>query len=204
MLLVTPRNSIPAYTNLFKITGCEVMIAAEPRLSAVDEILAVHRIRVIRAPSIEELLTTRYHHYAFAKTFDEARDEPLVVMHTSGTTALPKPIVYTHDYAACCNRITQLDPPAGFKSIEKMFQANRLFVMTPPFHVGPHESLCNSLTLNCWRIRRQQTFSIHSYVLYPIKPSSYSPCRALRPRLKFWLMGWNTQVLMLPLLLQPW
>lgn len=149
MLLVMPRNSIPAYTNLFKITDCEVMIAAAPRLSAVDEILAVHRIRVIRAPSVEELLTKNYPHYAFEKTFDEARDEPLVVMHTSGTTSLPKPIVYTHDFAACYNRITQLDPPAGFKSQEKNLQANRLFIMMPPFHVSPHAALCNSLTLIC-------------------------------------------------------
>ena len=149
MLLVTARNSIPAYTNLFKITDCEVMIAAEPRLPKVDEILAVHSLRVIRAPSIEELLTTSYRPYAFAKTFDEARDEPLVVMHTSGTTALPKPIVYTHDFAASYNRITQLDPPAGFKSLDRTFQANRFFVMMPPFHVSAHTALCNSSTLIC-------------------------------------------------------
>ena len=138
MLLVTPRNSISAYTNLFKITDCEVMITAEPRLSKVDEILAVHKIREIWAPSVEELLTTRYHHYPFVKTFDEARDEPLVIMHTSGTTALPKPITYTHDFAASYNRMAQLDPPAGFKSIHKTYQGNRLIAMMPPFHVSPH------------------------------------------------------------------
>lgn len=136
MLLNSPRNSIPAYTNLFKTTDCQVMFAAEPFLPVLDKILAVHTLRVIRAPSVEELLTTRYPHYAFEKTFDEAWNEPLVVLHTSGTTSLPKPIVYTHDFAASVNRITQLEPPAGFETMDKNFQGNRLFVMTPPFHVS--------------------------------------------------------------------
>ncbi|MCJ1270590.1 hypothetical protein MMC22_010487 [Lobaria immixta] len=116
--------------------GYKVMFAAEPFLPVVDKILAVHTLRVIRAPSVEELLTTRYPHYAFEKTFDEAWNEPLVVLHTSGTTSLPKPIVYTHDFAASVNRITQLEPPAGFETVDKNFQGNRLFVMTPPFHAS--------------------------------------------------------------------
>lgn len=143
MLLVTPRNSIPAYTNLLKVTDCKLIAAAEPLLPVVDEILAIHPLRVIRVPSVEELLTIKYPHYPFEKTFEEARDEPLVVMHTSGTTSLPKPIVYSHDFAACYNRITQLDPPAGYKSSEKNFQANRLFVMMSPFHVSKVMQLNN-------------------------------------------------------------
>lgn len=162
MLLNSPRNSIPAYTNLFKTTDCKVMFATESLQPVVDEIVAAHTLRVIRAPSVEELLTTKYPHYAFDKTFDEARDEPLVVLHTSGTTSLPKPIVYTHDFAACVNRITQLDPPAGFESLDKNFQANRQFVMLPPFHVRRTISLCIRKPLDSVRLlmlRRQQTFS---------------------------------------------
>ncbi|MCJ1425624.1 hypothetical protein MMC29_003524 [Sticta canariensis] len=113
-----------------------ILGAVKAGYKAPDEILAVHRISEIRAPSVEELLTTSYHHYPLAKTFDEARDEPLVIMHTSGTTALPKPITYTHDFAASYNRMVQLDPPAGFKSLHKTYQAKRLFVMMPPFHAG--------------------------------------------------------------------
>lgn len=138
------------------------MFATESLQPVVDEIVAAHTLRVIRAPSVEELLTTKYPHYAFDKTFDEARDEPLVVLHTSGTTSLPKPIVYTHDFAACVNRITQLDPPAGFESLDKNFQANRQFVMLPPFHVRRTISLCICKPLNSVRLlmlRRQQTFS---------------------------------------------
>ena len=142
MLLSSPRNSVPAYTNLLKTTNCQVILAAEPFEPVVNEILAVHRLRVIKAPGVEELLTTRYPPYALEKTFDEARDEPLGGLHTSGTTSLPKPIVYTHDFVACVNRFTQLEPPSGFESIDKSFQSNRLFVMTPPFHVGHHMQLC--------------------------------------------------------------
>lgn len=120
------------------------MLAAEPLLPVVDEILAAHTLRVIRVPSEEVLLTTNYPHYAFEKTFNEARNEPLVVLHTSGTTSLPKPIVCSHDYAASTNRINQLDPPVGFKSLDKNYQGNRLFFMLPLFHVSPLVKLCSS------------------------------------------------------------
>lgn len=136
MLLNSPQNSIPAYTHLFKATDCKVMFAAEPFLPVVDEILAAHTLRVIPAPSIEELLTTRHPHYAFEKTFDEARNEPLVVVHTSGTTSLPKPIVYSHDFAASIPRFNQLDPPEGYKNQNRSYQSSRLFYMLPPFHVN--------------------------------------------------------------------
>ena len=34
--------------------------------------------------------------YPFTKTWDTAANDPMVVFHTSGTTGLPKPIIYTH------------------------------------------------------------------------------------------------------------
>ncbi|MCJ1463399.1 hypothetical protein MMC07_002006 [Pseudocyphellaria aurata] len=114
------KNSIPAYTHLFKATDCKIMFAAEPFLPVVDEILAAHTLRLIRAPSMEELLTTRYPHYAFEKTFDEARNEPLAIVHTSGTTSLPKPIVYSHDFAASLDRLNQIQKSKSESSSESI------------------------------------------------------------------------------------
>ena len=37
-------------------------------------------------PSLEELLTSRPHHFPYDKTFDEAEDDPVIVCHTSGST----------------------------------------------------------------------------------------------------------------------
>lgn len=37
-----------------------------------------------------------------SKVFKKSRTKPLVVVQTSGTTSVPKPINYTHDFAASC------------------------------------------------------------------------------------------------------
>ena len=34
--------------------------------------------------------------YLYEKTFEEAAHDPIVIVHTSGTTGMPKPILWTH------------------------------------------------------------------------------------------------------------
>lgn len=136
MLLVSPRNTIPAYISLFEALQCKILITPPgPTLPVIDAILHVHQLQVLRSPGVEELLDRPYPHYPFRKTFEEARSEPLVVVHTSGTTSLPKPIIYTHDFAASYIQLGQLAPPPGFESQIQLVQGNRLFVTLPAFHV---------------------------------------------------------------------
>lgn len=73
-------------------------------------ILKARPLQVLDSPCLDQLLTTAYPHYHFRKSFAEARNEPLVVVHTSGTTAVPKPIVYSHDFAASYIQWSQLEP----------------------------------------------------------------------------------------------
>lgn len=136
MLLASPRNTIPAYISLFEALECKILITPPgPTLPVVDAILKAHQLRLLRSPGEEELFERTQPHYPFRKTFEEARSEPLVVVHTSGTTSLPKPIIYTHDFAASYIQSGQLVPPAGFESQVQLVQGNRLFVTLPAFHV---------------------------------------------------------------------
>ena len=136
MLLVSPRNTVPAYISLFDTLQCKILITpAGPTLPVVDAILNAHQLRLLRSPGVEDLFERAYPHYPFPKTFEQARGEPLVVVHTSGTTSLPKPIIYTHDFAASYIQLSQLIPPPGFESQIQLVQGNRLFVTLPAFHV---------------------------------------------------------------------
>ena len=48
-------------------------------------------------PELEELFSKdQVPHYPYDKSFEQAEKEPCVILHTSGTTGLPKPIVITH------------------------------------------------------------------------------------------------------------
>ena len=99
-------------------------------------------IQVLDSPSLDQLLADTYPHFPFEKTFLQARHEPLVVVHTSGTTAVPKPIVYTHDFAASYVQWAQLEPPPGFEMQVSLCQSNRLFVTLPFFHVSYRRARC--------------------------------------------------------------
>ena len=112
----------------------------------ITTIAAAHKIDVVEIPTLDELISTRYPHYPYTKNFDEASHEPLLAFHTSGSTGLPKPIVWSHAFAAAYVKMTQLDPPSGFESQDRLFQANRLLFMLPPFHAANHcTSLCNAI-----------------------------------------------------------
>lgn len=82
MLLVSPGSSSPAYIKLFDSTDRKVMLAAEPFLQLTREILTTRSMGFLRAPSVEELFSAKYAHSPFTKTFQDALNEPLVLLHT--------------------------------------------------------------------------------------------------------------------------
>jgi len=136
MLFTSPRNSIPAHGKLFESLDSCILITSSPRPPVVNAIVSAHPLRVLEVPSLQELLNTTYPHYPYNKTFLEAKNEPLVVLHTSGTTGFPKPVIWTHDWAAAYQKWNMPDAPEGYTSRDKLFQGNRMISLLPPFHVG--------------------------------------------------------------------
>ncbi|MCJ1309876.1 hypothetical protein MMC25_003537 [Agyrium rufum] len=139
LLLISPRNTIQDHISLFMTTDCKTLLTPKvPPIPPVAAILTEYPMQVIHTPILAELLrpggTTKY--FLYPKTFAEARSEALVVVHTSGTTATPKPIVYTHDFAGSYIQWGQLVQPPGFESQVSLVQSNRLFVTLPFFHAG--------------------------------------------------------------------
>ena len=85
---------------------------------------------------MDYLLDTHHMHVPFTKTFEEALSDPLFVVHTSGSTGIPKPLIYTHAFAATNTNMMSLDPPPGYESQDRMYQGKRVFITFPPFHVS--------------------------------------------------------------------
>lgn len=112
------------------------MLASETHVPAADMILESHQMQFFQVPRLQELLDQEYPSYPFDKTFEEARNEPLVVLHTSGTTGFPKPVIWTHDWAASFVQQRSLSPPPGFDFADNMLLRKRLLSLMPPFHVS--------------------------------------------------------------------
>lgn len=78
-------------------------------------------------------------HYPYEKSFDEAAHDPFIVIHTSGSTGLPKPITLYHGGLATADAHQLMPPLDGYASAvipPKGQGLTRLFASLPPFHVS--------------------------------------------------------------------
>lgn len=74
--------------------------------------------------------------YPYNGTFSEMRDKTFVILHTSGSTGIPKPVFVTHGTFAC-NDAHQLIPDLGGKpTTVEYFKRKRLFLAFPLFHAA--------------------------------------------------------------------
>ena len=80
-------------------------------------------------------------HYEYKKTFEEAAHDPFIVVHTSGSTGLPKPIILYHGGMATVDGQHLITPLDGVDAQIKVHEGHvRAFTGLPPFHVGLRSS----------------------------------------------------------------
>ncbi|RAK99268.1 NRPS-like enzyme [Aspergillus ibericus CBS 121593] len=136
MFLTSPRNSVAAHSSLLQRLNCTKLVAPVPRPPPVTAILEAQTLDVLDVPSVDDLINTEYPHFEFTKTYPEAARETLAVIHTSGSTGIPKPIFWTHDTACKHMHMTALDPPEGFENQHQWLFGKRIFLVPPPFHAA--------------------------------------------------------------------
>lgn len=136
MVFPSPKYSLIGLESLLGELDVKAFLTIPSSPPVVTAFLKAHPIPVFSVPTVADLLGTQYPHFPFNKTFSTSRREPLVSLHTSGTTSHPKPIIWTHDFAASFVQHFQCLPPSGYESMNKLFQGNRIAVVMPPFHVS--------------------------------------------------------------------
>ena len=96
-------------------------------------------MRHLNVEALNELLRGDFvEHYEYNKTFEEAAQDPFIVIHTSGSTGLPKPIVLYHGGVTQVDSQHLLSSLHGFEPQIRSPEASlRVFSSLPPFHVRP-------------------------------------------------------------------
>ena len=76
--------------------------------------------------------------YPYEKTFEEAAHDPFIVIHTSGSTGLPKPITLYHGGLATADAHHLMPISNGYdpELITPKDQPTSVFASLPPFHVS--------------------------------------------------------------------
>ncbi|KAF2190026.1 acetyl-CoA synthetase-like protein [Zopfia rhizophila CBS 207.26] len=136
MLFPSPRFSTVAMIELMKRLDAKNMLLPKTHPPVVAAILEANPMPHFDIPELNELLDVEYPHYPYDKSFEEARGEPLIALHTSGSTGFPKPVVWTHDWANSYGEELYLEPPEGFGSMTGLMLGCRLLSMFPVFHAG--------------------------------------------------------------------
>ena len=119
-----------------KLVECKTMLVPERRLPVIESILEEYEMRMLQIPELDELLEYTYSDFPFDKSFEDARNEPLVVLHTSGTTGLPRPILWTHDWATSFAEQRLLTPPPGFEICDALLLRTRVLSLMHAAHVS--------------------------------------------------------------------
>ncbi|KAJ6024116.1 NRPS-like enzyme [Penicillium herquei] len=144
-LLLSTRNSQAASRHLFQETKCSIIVDGTEKLrmqQMVDELVTdcadiplqrwcIASLWDIFSPELEKAK-----HYPHQKTFADLEDTPAIIIHSSGTTGNPKPVIISHGYLATFDRLRVLPIPPGRQHTCFSLRANGQlrFMYGPMFH----------------------------------------------------------------------
>ncbi|KAI0870150.1 hypothetical protein GGS24DRAFT_122083 [Hypoxylon argillaceum] len=136
-LFISPRNTQEAQINLFEQTHCSILWFSDNMAGVVKPWLLDRDMQTLAVkPLAEWFPTEKVPEFPFNKTFEQAEWEPFCVLHTSGSTGLPKPLVIKQGVPAIADKWHQMPSWEGsqYWHAEWCKRVNRYFSPMPLFH----------------------------------------------------------------------
>ncbi len=145
MFFPSPRNSLEAHLSLLKETAATHFIVPAEEPPVLTGILKKTSLPKLVIPSLDFLLDeTLVDAVLFEASFEEARMDPFLILHTSGSTGIPKAIVIRHGYTTTMDAYRRFD---GGSEVLRRAGSRRCFNPFPPFHMA---GIMWSLPIVCW------------------------------------------------------
>ncbi|KAM5379129.1 hypothetical protein ACJA88_005689 [Fusarium oxysporum] len=91
-LFISPRNTPAVQLSLFNATKCRYLYTTDSFRSIMQPCLDQRTMEVSMIESIDYLLSVTPKPFPYSRSIEQARWDPLVVLHTSGSTGVPKPV----------------------------------------------------------------------------------------------------------------
>lgn len=133
---MSPRNSLAGQLSLLKATGCHMLYYADSFLPIVLPWLESHPMRLAKAPA-NRWLESNSEPFLYEKTFDEGQWDPLVVLHTSGSSGIPKPVTVRQGSFAIADGLRHGPDLHDSPSLWEFWgSATKFFLPMPQFHAA--------------------------------------------------------------------
>jgi acyl-CoA synthetase (AMP-forming)/AMP-acid ligase II len=138
LLMFSPRNAPINNVTLFQATDCRALFYAAGLAPLAEDLAArIPGLRIFPVSSLEEMIRSPVEHYPYTKTWEEAKDETAIIVHTSGSTGPPKPIGYSNAFLGCFDAHRLLPDVDGRATYTSSIIPNTVrYAGLPIFHAG--------------------------------------------------------------------
>ena len=120
---------------LLEKTDCKKFIVPDSPSPAVSQILK--GIESLAIPDLDHFLEPgETPAFGYEPSFEKARNEPLVVLHTSGSSGIPKPITVAHGSIATMDAYHLIPSRGDSKVLGPSFKGTRMLMTFPMFHMA--------------------------------------------------------------------
>lgn len=136
--LISPRNSLEGQKSLFEHAKCQVIYYAEPHGGLVMRWLDGSDMQAVEAPTLEACIAAETAPFPYQRTFEEARWDPLVIVHTSGSTGIPKHITIRQGSVMAWEESLSEPDILGIPAVWKRWHqvTEKMFLPMPMFHAA--------------------------------------------------------------------
>ncbi|KFX89365.1 hypothetical protein V490_07071 [Pseudogymnoascus sp. VKM F-3557] len=136
LLLPSPRNALPNTSSLLEVTNCNVVFySGNCKEQSIQLKSLITGLQIVEVPELEDMINTPSKPFLYSKTWQEAKDDVVLVVHTSGSTGAPKPIYYTNKVLSFMDS-SRLNPsiPGRFSPcVYTMLPTKKPFLSSMPF-----------------------------------------------------------------------
>lgn len=136
MLFLSPRNNLEGNISVLQRADCQIFLRAQD--INVKQILSQRVMRTGIVPPLEELLDmSPVKTYPYEKTFEDAHMDPCLVLHTTGSTGLPKPITWKVGILSTYEAWRTVPHVNGYVPTTEIYQqSKRAYTSMPLFHTS--------------------------------------------------------------------
>ncbi|PSN65724.1 acetyl-CoA synthetase-like protein [Corynespora cassiicola Philippines] len=141
VLFPSPRNPQATNLSLMEQTGCRKLLYAV-EVSPVTKLLALlnKSLKIAEIPSFDEMVNSQPEAFPYDYEFEKVKDDPVIILHSSGSTGIPKPITMTHASFAVVDHDRNRPTVPGRRnrdySIFDFKEGGRFYTIFPYFHVS--------------------------------------------------------------------